>query len=78
MRLTASIGVATCPEDGRTESELLHSVEEAMNLVKSTTGDGIAATKIGISHLFRNSKGGGATEDHSTKAVPPAIRISIK
>jgi len=48
VRLTASIGVATCPEDGRTEAELLHSAEEAMNLVRKSTGDGVAATKIGI------------------------------
>ena len=47
-RLTASIGVATYPADGQTMAELLHSLDEAINLVKSSTGDGVAAPKIGI------------------------------
>jgi GGDEF domain-containing protein len=45
---TASIGVPTCPEDGRTEAELLRSAQEAMNLVKSSTRDGVAGAKVGI------------------------------
>jgi GGDEF domain-containing protein/putative methionine-R-sulfoxide reductase with GAF domain len=48
VRLTASLGVATYPRDGRTKEELLHSAEEAVNLVKNSTGDGVAAAKIGI------------------------------
>lgn len=48
VRLTASIGVATYPKDGQTTAELLHSAEEAMNLVKNSTGDGVAAANVGI------------------------------
>jgi GGDEF domain-containing protein len=48
VRLDASVGVATCPEDGRTKEELLQSVDEAVSLVKNSTGDGVAAAKIGI------------------------------
>lgn len=48
LRLTVSIGVATYPTDAQTKIDLLHSAEEAMNLVRKSTGDGAAAAKIGI------------------------------
>jgi hypothetical protein len=40
--------VATCPEDGRTEAELLQSAEEAKNPIKSYTRNGVAAAEMGI------------------------------
>jgi GGDEF domain-containing protein len=48
VRLTVRIGLATYPSDGQTMAELLHSVDEAVNVVRNSGGDGVAAAQIGI------------------------------
>jgi diguanylate cyclase (GGDEF)-like protein len=48
LRLTASIGVASYPTDARTKIDLLHRADEALYLVRSSTGDGVAVANIGI------------------------------
>lgn len=45
VSLTASIGIATYPEDGDNGEGLLRRADEAMYLVKETTRDGVAARK---------------------------------
>src|ERR1700756_3212276 len=47
-RVTASVGVASYPTDSRTKAELLHLADEAMYLVKNTTGDSVAAAGVGL------------------------------
>ena len=47
VRITASFGVASYPEDAKTKAELLHLADDAMYLVKNTTRDAVAAAKIG-------------------------------
>jgi hypothetical protein len=46
LYLTAS--VACYPTDGKTVPELIHSLDEAMLLVKNSIREGVAAAKIGI------------------------------
>jgi len=46
--LGLKMGVATFPTDGQMMAEILHSVEETMNLGKSSAGDGVAAAKMDI------------------------------
>jgi len=46
--LSASVGLASYPIDAKTKMELLQHADEALSLVKNSTGDGIAAAKIGI------------------------------
>ncbi len=48
IRVTASFGVASFPEDGRTRKELLRKADEAMYLVKNTTRNNIALAGQGI------------------------------
>ncbi len=48
LRLTASIGVATYPTDAKTKTELIHRADEALHLVKNSTGDGVAAANVGV------------------------------
>ncbi len=48
IRVTASFGVATFPQDARTRKELLHLADEAMYVVKNTTRDNIALAGEGI------------------------------
>jgi diguanylate cyclase (GGDEF)-like protein len=48
LRLTASIGVATYPTDAQTKIDLIHRAEEALYLVRSTTGDGVAVASLGM------------------------------
>jgi len=43
VRITASFGIASFPEDGRTAEELLQLADAAMYRVKETTRDGIVA-----------------------------------
>ncbi|HVP67463.1 MAG TPA: sensor domain-containing diguanylate cyclase [Anaeromyxobacteraceae bacterium] len=43
IRVTASFGIASFPEDGKTAEELLQLADAAMYRVKETTRDGIAA-----------------------------------
>ncbi len=42
VRVTASFGLATCPDDGATAEELVRRADVAMYRVKETTRDGIA------------------------------------
>ena len=48
IKVTASFGVASFPNDGRTRKELLRMADEAMYLVKNTTRDNIAVAGEGI------------------------------
>ncbi len=48
LLLTASVGVATYPTDAQTKIDLLHRADEALYLVKNSTGNGIAIANIGI------------------------------
>ena len=48
IKVTASFGVASFPNDGRTRKELLRMADEAMYLVKNTTRNGIAMAGEGI------------------------------
>lgn len=43
IRVTASIGFAACPQDGRTAEELMRRADEALYWVKSRGRDGVAA-----------------------------------
>jgi len=45
---TASLGVATFPEDARTKSELIHQADEAMYVVKNSSRNGIAIANQGM------------------------------
>ncbi len=47
LKLTVSMGVASYPADSHTKVELLHLAEEAMSLVKNSTGDGVASANLG-------------------------------
>jgi len=46
VRVTASFGIATFPDDGRGAEELLHRADAAMYRVKETTRDGIAEAGV--------------------------------
>ena len=48
IRVTASFGVASFPQDGRTRKEILRNADEAMYLVKNTTRNNIALAGTGI------------------------------
>jgi diguanylate cyclase (GGDEF)-like protein len=48
IKVTASFGVASFPEDGRTRKEILRMADEAMYLVKNTTRNNIALAGQGI------------------------------
>jgi diguanylate cyclase (GGDEF)-like protein len=48
IKVTASFGVASFPQDGRTRRELLRMADEAMYLVKNTTRNNIALAGEGI------------------------------
>jgi diguanylate cyclase (GGDEF)-like protein len=48
IKVTASFGVASFPEDGRTRKELLRKADEAMYLVKNSTRNNIALAGQGI------------------------------
>jgi len=48
VKVTASFGVASFPQDGRTRRELLRMADEAMYLVKNTTRNNIALAGEGI------------------------------
>ena len=48
VRVTASFGVASFPEDGRTRKEILRMADEAMYMVKNTTRNNIALAGQGI------------------------------
>jgi len=48
LRLTASIGVATYPTDAMTKLDLIHRADEALYLVKNSTGDGVAVANVGV------------------------------
>jgi diguanylate cyclase (GGDEF)-like protein len=48
IKVTASFGVASFPEDGRTRKEILREADEAMYLVKNTTRNNIALAGKGI------------------------------
>ncbi len=43
IRITASFGLATCPDDGATAEEVVKAADSAMYRVKETTRDGICA-----------------------------------
>jgi diguanylate cyclase (GGDEF)-like protein len=42
VRITASFGVAACPEDGPTGQDIVRAADAAMYLIKRTTRDGVA------------------------------------
>jgi diguanylate cyclase (GGDEF)-like protein len=44
VRVTASFGLASHPQDGKTPEELVHQADSAMYRVKESTRDGIAAS----------------------------------
>ena len=46
-RITPSVGVASYPTYSSTKVELLHLADEAMYVVKNSTRDGVAASKVG-------------------------------
>ncbi len=48
IRVTPSVGVASYPADSRTKAELLHLADEAMYVVKNSTRDGVAVSKLGL------------------------------
>ncbi len=48
IKVTASFGVASFPQDSRTRKELLRLADEAMYMVKNTTRDNIALAGEGI------------------------------
>jgi diguanylate cyclase (GGDEF)-like protein len=48
IHITASLGVASYPSDAKTKVELLHLADEAMYLVKNTTRDAVAGTRVGV------------------------------
>ncbi len=48
IKVTASFGVASFPQDGRTRKEILRMADEAMYLVKNTTRNSIALAGEGI------------------------------
>lgn len=48
IRVTASFGVASFPEDGRSRKELLRKADEAMYVVKNSTRNNIALAGQGI------------------------------
>jgi diguanylate cyclase (GGDEF)-like protein len=48
LRLTASIGVASYPDDAGTKRDLLHRGDEALYLVKNASRDGVAAANVGL------------------------------
>jgi diguanylate cyclase (GGDEF)-like protein len=47
VRLPPRVVVAAFPEDGKTKADLLHAMDEAMYLLKKSSGDGVVAAKIG-------------------------------
>ncbi len=48
ISITASLGVATFPEDGQTKVDLIRMADQAMYLVKNTARDGIAVANLGM------------------------------
>lgn len=48
LSITASIGVATYPDDATTKADLMRLADEAMYVVKNTTRDNIAAANYGV------------------------------
>lgn len=48
IHLTPSVGVASFPDDAMTGTDLLRLADEAMHLVKNSTGDGVAAANMGF------------------------------
>ena len=48
LSLTASLGIASFPEDARTKAELIQMADEAMYLVKHTSRNGIAVANQGM------------------------------
>ena len=46
--LSASIGVATFPEDGDNSKEVLAHMYDALSLVQNSRRDGVAASKLGV------------------------------
>jgi diguanylate cyclase (GGDEF)-like protein len=48
IKVTASFGVASFPEDGRTRKELLRKADEAMYVVKNSTRNNIALAGQGV------------------------------
>ena len=48
IRLTASVGLACFPADAKTKKELLELADEALYLVRNSSGDGVAVANIGV------------------------------
>ncbi len=48
IRITASVGVASYPNDSRNKADLLHLADEAMYVVKNSSRDSVAAANVGI------------------------------
>jgi len=48
ISLTASLGIASFPDDARTKADLIAKADEAMYLVKRVSRNGIAAANQGM------------------------------
>ncbi len=48
LKIRASMGVATFPEDAKTANEIIRQADEMMYLVKNTSRDNIAVAQIGL------------------------------
>jgi diguanylate cyclase (GGDEF)-like protein len=48
IHFTASVGVASYPDDAKSKVELLHLADEAMYMVKNTTRNAVAAARVGV------------------------------
>jgi len=42
LRVTASFGLSTCPDDGDTAEKVVHAADAAMYRVKESTRNGVA------------------------------------
>jgi diguanylate cyclase (GGDEF)-like protein len=48
LRITASVGLASYPDDARTRKDLLQLADQAMYFVKNSTRDNVAAAGVGL------------------------------
>jgi diguanylate cyclase (GGDEF)-like protein len=48
IRLTASVGLACFPADAKTKKELLELADDALYLVRNSSGDDVAAANVGV------------------------------
>jgi diguanylate cyclase (GGDEF)-like protein len=48
VRLPARVAVGAFPDDGKTKVDLLHTIDEAMQLLKKSSADGVVAANSGL------------------------------